>query len=175
MAKTALRLLRDGSMGELDQILTWCTRRATVVIVFSLTTPPAHPPRICVKWVPFSLGNRAHFVSKMGLFSAFSPKRPLSCPFDDTMKRTSDRAKAAYRVQLPHPMRALALALSFCFLGCSVFTKENLQIFQGFSFLADLRLQKPWPSTELKTPEIQKIGRKIGKIYRKNRPNIGKT
>ena len=33
--------------------------------------------RICVKWVPFvklafSLGNRAHFGSKMGLFSAFS-------------------------------------------------------------------------------------------------------
>ena len=32
---------------------------------------------ICVKWVPFvklafSLGNRAHFGSKMGLFSAFS-------------------------------------------------------------------------------------------------------
>ena len=37
--------------------------------------PP--PPPICVKWVPFvklafSLGNRAHFGSKMGSFSAFS-------------------------------------------------------------------------------------------------------
>ena len=35
------------------------------------------PPRICVKWVPFvklvfSLGNRAHFGSKMGSFAAFS-------------------------------------------------------------------------------------------------------
>ena len=34
------------------------------------------PDCICVKWVPFvklafSLGNRAHFGSKMGLFSAF--------------------------------------------------------------------------------------------------------
>ena len=40
-------------------------------------TRPPPPPRICVKWVPFvklafSLGNRAHFGSKMGLFSAFS-------------------------------------------------------------------------------------------------------
>ena len=35
------------------------------------------PPRTCVKWVPFvklafSPGSRAHFGSKMGLFSAFS-------------------------------------------------------------------------------------------------------
>ena len=50
---------------------------------------------ICVKWVPFvklalSRGNRAHFGSKMGLFSAFShyvfndcgPNRGFSSDFD---------------------------------------------------------------------------------------------
>ena len=53
------------------------TPRFRTLSLFSRDPCLTPPPRICVKWVPFvklafSLGNRAHFASKMGLFSAFS-------------------------------------------------------------------------------------------------------